>query len=307
MNITKLYKDYNIPTAPEEHKHSRPGWLNTECPFCTGNPGYHLGYNFEGSKFFCWRCGSKRKDQAIAKLLHISISEAISIIKKYKGIPDTTPKKPSKKIGQKEFILPSGLVRLQPNHKAYLESRGFDPDFLSKHWHVLGLNPVATLDKMRLNNRIFIPIYWNKQMVSFQTRSISKSKTDEIRYISCPKEREIIHHKHILYGNPIKWEILRTVIVVEGVTDVWKLGDYAVSTLGIQYKREQIKQLVKNFDRFIIIFDSEPQAQEMASKLKETLSFFGKEAWVETIDGDPGALAQDDANHLVNNIMKQIY
>ncbi|MFP4047900.1 MAG: hypothetical protein ACLFT4_09125, partial [Bacteroidales bacterium] len=256
MNITKLYQDYNIPIAPEEHRHSRPGWINTECPFCSGNPGYHLGFPVQnGHSFVCWRCGVHGMTDTISKLLHIPKGQAIYVIKKYKGIPGSVPKTVSKKVGEKGFKLPTNLVRLQPNHRAYLESRGFDPDFLAKHWHVLGLGPVAKVDKIALNNRLFIPIYWNNQMVSYQTRSISKNA--DLRYISCPKEREIIHHKHILYGNPIKWEILRTVIVVEGVTDVWKLGDFSVSTLGIKYKKEQVKQLIKNFDRFAILFDND--------------------------------------------------
>jgi hypothetical protein len=45
MDITRLLQDYNIDFVSENHKHSRPGWVNVRCPFCTGNEGYHLGFN----------------------------------------------------------------------------------------------------------------------------------------------------------------------------------------------------------------------------------------------------------------------
>jgi len=43
MEIEKLYQDYGIKTESQGGKHSHEGWIQTECPWCTGNPGYHLG------------------------------------------------------------------------------------------------------------------------------------------------------------------------------------------------------------------------------------------------------------------------
>ena len=42
MDIVQLYQDHNVDFMTEGHPHCRPGWVNTVCPFCTGNPGYHL-------------------------------------------------------------------------------------------------------------------------------------------------------------------------------------------------------------------------------------------------------------------------
>ena len=58
MDIERIYRDYNIPHATEGHKHCREGWVNTACPFCSGNEGLHLGYNNADDYYFCWRCNS---------------------------------------------------------------------------------------------------------------------------------------------------------------------------------------------------------------------------------------------------------
>ena len=57
MKLIQLYQDYNVPFQTEGHKHCRDGWVNTECPFCTGNPGLHLGATLDGKIFTCWRDG----------------------------------------------------------------------------------------------------------------------------------------------------------------------------------------------------------------------------------------------------------
>ena len=44
MDILSLYQEHGVMIADEGHKHSRPGWVQTTCPFCTGHEGYHLGY-----------------------------------------------------------------------------------------------------------------------------------------------------------------------------------------------------------------------------------------------------------------------
>ena len=69
MDIIRLYRDYGIDHKAEGHKHTRPGWVNTECPFCTGNPGMHLGWNLKEEYFFCWRCGWHAPITTLSELL----------------------------------------------------------------------------------------------------------------------------------------------------------------------------------------------------------------------------------------------
>ncbi len=66
------------------------------------------------------------------------------------------------------------------------------------------------------------------------------------------------------------------VIVVEGVTDVWRLGKgKAVATFGINFTQRQLNILVKRkFKKIGILFDNGQQAQEQADELKESLNCF---------------------------------
>jgi hypothetical protein len=52
------------------------------------------------------------------------------------------------------------------------------------------------------------------------------------------------------------------------------------------------------------MFDDDPQAQEEARKLVAELKFRGIRAESIPIVGDPGSLSQENANKLVNNILK---
>ncbi|MFZ2799119.1 MAG: hypothetical protein WAZ30_02760, partial [Syntrophorhabdus sp.] len=83
MDIERLYRDFGVDYASEGHRHARPGWINASCPFCTGNPGYHLGFDLDGNYYYCWRCGWHPIIQTISKLTNISEPEVRKFIKQY--------------------------------------------------------------------------------------------------------------------------------------------------------------------------------------------------------------------------------
>ena len=62
--------------------------------------------------------------------------------------------------------------------------------------------------------------------------------------------------------------------------------------------------MVKNFRRIAVCFDDDPQAVVQANKLVSELRMRGIKAFRVPIIRDPGAMNQDDANHLVKEIMK---
>src|SRR5690606_7407018 len=97
--------------------------------------------------------------------------------------------------------------------------------------------------------------------VSFQARDITGRS--EAKYLACPRERERIHHKHIVYGRGLPRRS-RTLIVVEGPLDVWRLGGRAVATFGIKFTMEQVLTIADLADKFLVLYDAEPQAQEQA-------------------------------------------
>lgn len=298
MDIIQLYQDYKIQYQTEGHKHCRPGWVNTECPFCSGNSGVHLGAPLDGSRFYCWRCGWHPAEEVISKLLDTSKSKAKQIIKEYDGLVIAS-RQPIPKIRVKAHRLPSGTFPLLQQHTTYLEQRGFDPPRITREWGLLGTGPISLLDSISYNHRIVAPIFWDGKQVTFQARDITGKHP--LKYLACPKERELIHHKHILYGKQEKWK--GTGICVEGITDVWRLGEHSFCTFGIEFTPYQVRIIAKQFKRVAVVFDDETQAKKQARKLIAELGFRGVDAFPVDIQGDPGSMKDDDANHLLQSIL----
>lgn len=303
MRIVELYKDYHIPFASEGHKHSRPGWVQVECPFCSGNPGYHLGYNLNEHYFNCWRCGGKHHHKAISKILGVSAQKTDQIIKEYGGVTKRIAKTKKVEIRRKSHKFPAGFSELQKTHKRYLEKRNFDPEKIEKQWGLVATGPVSFLDGINYSHRIIAPINWKGEQVSFQARDITNKHI--LKYMACPKDRELIEHQTILYGIPEMWG--SRIIIVEGITDAWRLNGKAVATFGIDYTTSQLRWISKLFKDVVVLFDPDPQATKQAIKLINELRFRGIEATKIDIPTDPGDMSQDDADHLVKQIMSKIY
>ena len=301
MDIVTLYQDFNIPFQTEGHKHCRPGWVNTACPFCTGNPGLHLGYSLDEDYYKCWRCGSHPTPRVLGKLLGLPYNKVQEVIRQYKGTTHTKTKE-ARVIIRKPTKLPSDIIPLTATHRRYLEEqRGFDADKLIQEWGLQSTGPVSLLDKINYSHRIFFPIHWNGQRVSFQTRLGREAKKEELKYLTCPQVREVINHKHIVYGQQAHWT--GTGICVEGVTDVWRFGVNSFATFGIEFTPYQVRVIAKHFKRVAVVFDDEEQASEQADKLVSQLGFYGLEAFKIDIKGDPGGMSQEEANYLVKQII----
>jgi len=309
MGIEKLLQDYGIPYVTEsEHHHSTAGWINIHCPFCHGSKNFHLGINiYQPMVSHCWRCGGHSTATALARILNQPVEKMKLLIQEYAGPTITTRKKaeePRVSILPVKFPQPY-FEHLNEAGKKYLENRGFDPEKLEKKWKLKQTGPVSFLDKIPYGNRIIIPIRWGGELVSFQTRDITGKA--EQRYLACPMRREVIHHKHIVYGKEEKWSKHPALIVVEGVIDVWKLGTCAVATFGTSFTMEQVLALTKIHDRFFIVYDNEPQAQQQARKLAVKLKARRKKVFIETVDTDPGDMKIEDSRHFVKALLKEVF
>lgn len=299
MNIIQLYKDFNVPFATEGHKHCREGWVNTTCPFCTGNPGMHLGYNMADNFYVCWRCGWKATHKALALLIHVSEKEAKEIARKYGG-KSYVKSAVTVRVGQKKFRLPPSTAPMNDRHKRYLTKRKFDPEVIEKIWNVQGTGPISIMDGISFSHRLVIPIYWEDRIVSFQTRDITAKHS--LRYITCPEQRERIKHKHIFY-QAIPTKDSDACICVEGVTDAWRFGYGAIATFGIKYTKYQVREISKRFKKVFVVFDDDPQAIKQSEKLTAELILRGVDAYSIKIQGDPGDMAQADADALKKELL----
>lgn len=263
FDIIQFYKDFNIPIAPPDHKHCRYGWVQTECPFCTGNPGYHLGFYTLGGYFCCWRCGGKSFLYTIARLLNARYDDAERLVEPYVTFEFKTQHRlftPAKKV-----FLPKGTNRLRIAHLQYLRNRKFNPEYLRQKFHIQGTGRVGFYAR-----RIVAPIYMKNRLVSFQTRDCTGNHSS--KYLAAKMDNEIVHHKHLLYNQ----ENCNgsSILVLEGITDVWRFGDNSCCVFGIKYKPAQVL-LLAQYERVIILFDPDSQAQAQADKLAGELSNLG--------------------------------
>lgn len=300
MDIERLYRDYSVDYLTEGHKHCSEGWANTVCPFCTGNPGYHLGFSIEDNYFYCRRCGHHHITEGIAGVLRVSKYEAYTLIKQY-GVNLSKVKRVKKE--KSPFKLPTDLHTLLPHHKKYLIKRKFDPELIENEWNIQSTGALSKLDKISYKHRILIPFYWEGKIVTFDARDVTDKQQN--KYQACPKKYEEIPHKDILYGNQEKW--IDIGICVEGPTDVWRFGSISFATSGINYKSKQVRTIAKHFKEVAVCFDDEPQAIKQANKLIADLKFRGVKSYRVPIKNDPGSMNQKDADSLVNDILAGKY
>lgn len=300
MDILQLYQDFSVDHKTEGHKHTRLGWVNVECPWCTGNPGYHLGYNLQGNFYFCWRCGYHKIAPTISKLIHVPEKEAYHLIKGYGLLIPKSGKEHIVKIRAKAHRLPSGVIPLQRQHVRYLQERNFDSDYIVSLWHIMATGPVSMLDHIDYKHRIIIPYIWNGEQVSFDARDITDKSNS--KYMACPKDRELIPHKDILYGKQSEWR--DTGICVEGPTDVWRLGVHSFATSGIKYTNKQVREMAKAFKRIFVVFDDDPQAIVQSKLLVAQLKYRGVDAFRIDIEGDPGSMKQEEADYFVKQLIR---
>jgi DNA primase len=296
IDIIRLYDDRGVEYKLPGHKHVSAGWVGVPCPFCSGNPGYHLGYCIDpGSKYagryVCWRCGPKKVSDVLCRILSLDKSGLRAILDIYqRNLPINFENDEGKKRERKSrLILPAGTGEMNKRHRQYLIDRKFDPDKLEKEWGLKGTGPVGPY-----KHRIIIPIEYKGQLVSYQGRDIT-GKSD-MKYKACQQENEVRDHKDCLYG--LDKARSNKVIVVEGVTDVWRMGPGSVATFGIKYKPSQVRLLL-NFSMVFILFDPESEAQEQARKLGLELKTAGIQS--ELIDigsGDPGELSEEEADYI---------
>jgi len=290
INIETLLSDYGIEWSDSRSKNVASGWIGINCPFCPASdpdPSDHGAFSKDGQIFSCWRCGKHNPIEALKRLTKVKNISAI--IKNYPASKLARRILPEEPKIKKICVLKPEFKPLNKRHKHYLIIRKFDPDKLVSEWGLLGTGPIGSY-----SHRIIAPIYRQGELISYQGRDYTGMT--RLRYKTCSKQDEAYPHKNTLYGiDKVKGE---TVIVVEGIFDVWRLGPGAVATFGIGFTKGQIRELIR-FNRIFIVFDPEPQAQERAEALGNELSVIGKQVEIIKLkDKDPAELNETEINNL---------
>ena len=281
FNAEKFCLDYNIESAPRGNRHHRKGWMNISCPHCSGAFGYYLGINIKGGYSSCYRCGYHWLPNTIAAVARVPINQAIQLIARYST--GEILQEYQEKINRKSKLdLPPEFERLSSIHWAYLKQRNFNPATARSH-HLLG-----TCMRGNYAMRIIAPIYLDGMLVSYQGRDVTGKQS--LRYKACAAEDEVWPHQDTLYGiDDCKKD---TVIIVEGITDRWRMGADSVAVFGIDWSASQARMIANRFKKFFVIFDDEEAAQEKALSLYHYLTARNLDGEIITLNtgGDPGEL-----------------
>jgi hypothetical protein len=268
FNAEDFCLQYSIDFNPDVHNR----WLNIACPFCTDR-GYHLGINIDHGYTTCFKCGWHWLPKTISAVLNVGLGEAQRIIREYSSgdtLEEYTTERPDR------LRLPPGIIPLSEVHYGYLKSRGFKPS-TARTWRLM-----ATGIHGQYSHRIIAPIYLDHELVSYQGRDISGRSS--LRYKACAKQDEVCLHQHTLYGiDSVKSS---SVIILEGITDVWRIGPGSVSCFGIEWTTQQARMIATRFKRFAILFDSEEQAGEKAYELYQYLTSRGLSGEILTLPSD---------------------
>jgi hypothetical protein len=296
FNITD-YLDNKGIYYRTEGKNIQDGWIGIDCPFCPDpDKGQHLGIS-PTMGLSCWRCGTTGNIYTLLKFLEKGTRPS-DIIKEYSSKIIKLQTKTNKKTGIHHLSLPESFSKnFTPEFKNFLITRKYDPEKVIKKYNLYIDNFCGDYAY-----RIIIPFYLNKQLVTW----IGRDYTNEAYLKEKPLEinKAVIHSSHILYNLKHMGDIA---VVVEGIFDVWRIGDGAVSTQGTQYTLEQL-QYLKKCKKVFVLFDAGKNEQESAKKLTaDLLTIIPDVERLDLSEGDPDDLSEDDVKSLRKMIFTKIY
>ena len=277
MNITDILDELGIQYRRSgESKDVRSNWVGIVCVWC-GRGEYSLGIRGWGCS--CWRCGKKKLGESLAEASGRSLREVLGLL----GGVEKEQEEPEHR---GRLVIPKDIGPMTLTHIRYLEGRGLNSAEIEDVWGVQGI-AIAP----RLAWRLFIPIKdRSEQMVSWTTRSLLDCK--DRRYISAAPEEEIESPKNLLYGEHLAGH---SIVVVEGPTDVWRIGPGAVATMGVDWTDAQ-RLLIGRHPVRAICFDSEPFAQRRARELYEQLEDLPGQTLLMHLETakDPGGASDEE-------------
>lgn len=178
--------------------------------------------------------------------------------------------------------------------KAYLNGRGFTDDIIDKYGLMFS-------ESGRYAGRIIIPFYEHKKLVYFQARRFIGA--DDRKVINPSKDDAPRGKSHWLYNFDMasKYD---EVIITEGWASAISAGENAVALQGNRASPVQMKKLLANWSRFIIILDPDTLKETMV--LGDSFMSSGRNIEVKVVvleAGDPNELGSETINVLKSSAM----
>jgi DNA primase len=253
--------------------------INVDCPFCEHEK--HLGISKTGA-VNCWVCEFTDLDRRpslpyiLSRLCGLPMSEIKGVLKEYGWEEDARFSKAADSQPDKCFI--PNTYEIKPGSKAYtyLKSRGFGQETIDTY----KLRYFPESDKY-YGSRIFIPVIHNGKTVTYTARSFSDSHP---RYKNASIKASSMRTKSVLYNYDLAKAHDRA-FLLEGVTDVWRMGTDSMSVFRSALSGEQRNLILRaGFKQLDIIFD--PKATARAYSAAENLSPFIKTIKVIRLEGE---------------------
>lgn len=253
--------------------------INVDCPFC--NSSKHLGISIKSGFTFCWVCEFNDLDRhptllkVLIELTGLHWAEVKEAMIEHGWEPfnisaeELSGGLSAKASLPKEYI---SIVKMmfykQPSDEAlqYLSERMFDMDTVRRY-------KLGVCTEGVYANRIIIPIFFNGNLASFTSRSYKR----EGRYKHAPLFMSSERIKNLLYNYDVAKNYSH-VYLLEGATDVWRMGKNAMAVFRSKLSRNQRNILMrlsnKRLTSITVIFDfgATSRAYEAAEDLSPFIS-----------------------------------
>lgn len=285
--ITGYFEDREIEWFPEGTKNVSKGWIGLKCIYCDDHSN-HLGVELATGRVSCWLCGSHGKIiNLLVELEQCSYRQAKVLLDNWwEGDFDETglTKLPPSYPAPERVALPPIIKQWPQKYLDYLQGRGYNPHQLIKKYRLMPAHRFG-----HYGFRIIVPFFVAQKLVTFTTLDITGKK--ESKYKDCSKKDSVIPTDECLYNiDKVRGE---KVVIVEGVTDVWRIGDGAVAVNTNKISDRQLLQLTeKGIKKALVMLDADAvsYAEKMWSLIAGTM----------TIEVDLAHLDRDDPDKMTH-------
>ena len=288
FDIKSYLKDRGIKIS-DGGKNVSSRYIGIKCMWC-GDKSDHLGVDINTKIFKCWRCSRTGPASLIVMSIEkCSFTRAESIMKEYIDLRLAKGIQKERKTNYL-YSLPKEATKEFPSiHLDYLKGRNFIPEVIIPKYDLYSCYNLGDY-----KFRIIIPVIMEGKIVGFTSRDVTNKMPDRYK-TSAPSDKWVYNIDNC------KSEV----IIVEGPTDVWRLGDNTICILGSSFSDFQLMTIKNAGIRMAyILFDAEEEAQRRAWNMGVDLDMIGIDSTILSLDkGDPGEMSQDDANKIKREIL----
>lgn len=268
--------------------------INIDCPWC-GDSRKHLAVHRQKGYLNCWVCGLEGESprptlvDLIMELDGCSRVEAGILVKEFRE--DNIHRRRQNELAEKGVkkdregvSLPPGSVPLSSKGhqvaraRIYLAARGFGVERLERYG-------VRVCVSGFYAGRVIVPVYFRGELVSWLGRDYTGCS--KLRYRNCPVAKAAMRNKDILYGFDLV-EPGGRLMIVEGVTDVWRMDDgETIAAFTNKLHRNQLRLIIRDIRprRVVFAFDGEYDSYVHARKAASALYPLVEELKILNLEG----------------------